>query len=127
MSQTNYGTRFLAFGVPTVTGFVSQSFSINSANQMVLEVFDEQGRRVSSLQDDKTDELGLEFYLQSGYAASVPVPGAVFSYYNGTSAPVSGVYTTKKYEVMSINLAGANKDYFKYSLTAKASEYLTLP
>lgn len=122
--MTNQGLQFFAYGVPTVTGWVSQDFGVKLSNANTLEVFNEVGNRVSSRQDDLTKELNVSFYLRSGFNA--PLPGDVINYYNGTSAPVSGNYTTQKYEVLTCDLAGSNKDYFKYSLTAKASEFLTL-
>jgi len=123
--MTEQGTKFFSYGVPVVTGWVSQDFGIKSANANILEIFDEKGNRITSRQDDLTKELNVNFYLRSGFNA--PVAGDVINYYNGVTAPsASGTYTTQKYEVLSVDLAGSSKDYFKYSLNAKASEFLTL-
>jgi hypothetical protein len=107
-----YGLSSLTFGVPAVTGYVLQTFDVTTTPAVAVEVMDENGVRKVARYDDETEELSIEAYIQG---ATLPLPGAVFT------------YNSKKYEVLSIQVKGANKDYRKVTIKGKTSEGITLP
>lgn len=112
MASQTYGLSALTFGVPAITGYVTQSYDDSNTAANAVEVFNETGNRVVSRYDDQTNAVTIEAYLQG---ATLPVAGAVFTF-NAT-----------KYEVLSVDKKGANKDFTKVSIKAKKSEYITLP
>lgn len=111
MSEQAHGLASVTFGVPTLTGYVVQDFSISKKPALAVEVFDENGRRVYARYDDATDDLSIEAVFNGG---DIPTVGSVLTY-NAT-----------KYEVLSVDLKRANKDVQKVSIKGKKSEYLTL-
>lgn len=106
-----HGISTLTFSVPLITGYVVQSYTLNSNSANIIEILDESGNRKAVKYDDLTSEISVDAYLAG---ATLPVPGAVFTY--------DGV----KYETLSIEKKGENKNAIKVGIKGKKSEYITL-
>lgn len=107
-----YGLSSVTWGVPTLTGYVVQSYDLSKTNQVVAEIFNESGIRKHARYDDLTSEISIEVVFDG---ATLPVPGAVLTY-NGV-----------KYEVLSLDEKASNKDFKKFTIKGKTSAGLTLP
>jgi hypothetical protein len=107
-----HGLSTLTFAVPNITGYVVQSYTLNSNSANVIEVFNESGNRVCVRYDDVTNEISVDAVLAG---ATLPTPGATFTY--------DGI----KYECLSVEKKGENKNSVKVALKGKKSEYITLP
>jgi len=112
MSATTHGLTTLTFGVPTLTGYVIQSYDSSTKAANVVEVMDEQGNRVVSRYDDITTEITIDAKLAG---ASLPAPGSTVT------------YNTIVYEVLSIDKKGVNKDFTTVSIKGKVSAGISLP
>jgi len=112
MANTTYGLQTLTFGVPVVSGYVTQTYDLGYSAANVVEVFNESGNRAVARYDDLTETLGFDAYIAG---ATLPVAGSVFT------------YGATKYEVLSVDKKGVNKDFTKVSIKGKKSEGITLP
>lgn len=107
-----YGLQTLTFGVPALSAYVVQTYDLGSTSANIIEVFDETGNRKVARYDDITDTLGFDAYIAG---ATLPVAGSVFT------------YNSEKWEVLSIDKKGVNKDATKVSIKGKKSANITLP
>lgn len=111
MAANTYGLTSITFGTVGLSGYVVQDSSVASTPQVVAEVFDITGARAHVRYDDVTDELTLNAVLQG---ATLPTPGAVFTY-NGAN-----------YETVSVEKKQANKDFVKVTIKGKKSAGITV-
>ena len=112
MSTPNtYGLTQATYGVTALTGFVVQSSSLSVKPGVAAEIHDETGVRVHSRYDDNQTEISLEMIVNGG---AIPVPGTVLT------------YNLIKYEIQSVDVKGANKDFTKVSVKAKTSPGIVL-
>jgi len=109
MSNT-YGLQTLTYGVPTLTGYVIQTYNKNSTNGNVIEVFDETGNRKAVRYDDDTTEISIDAIFAG---ATLPTVGATFTYDGAT------------YECTGLEEKGENKGAKKITLKGKKSEGIT--
>lgn len=106
MAANVHGLSTLTFGVPTLTGYVIQSYTKSTTSANVVEVFNEIGNRVASNYDDITTEITLDAVIAG---ATLPTVGTTFSYDGVT------------YECVSVEIKGENKGAKKVSLKGKKS------
>lgn len=106
MAAKSQGLSGLTFGVPSITGYVVQTYGINRKAK-IATVEDEQGIDVHRRYYDQSEELSLDAVITS---ALLPHPGDKFTY-DGTD-----------YEVQTIDLKGENKGFKKVSIKALKSE-----
>ena len=111
MAATTYGLSALTFGVPTITGYVTQSLDLTNTAANAVEIHNEVGNRVVSRYDDQTWTGSFEAYING---ATLPVAGGVIT--------VNAI----KYEVVSVDKKAANKEFTKASIKVKVSENISL-
>lgn len=112
MSATTHGLSTVVFGTPSLTGFVIQDYSLSTKANVVAEVFDENGIRVHSRYDDVTKEVTVSAVFAG---ASLPSPGAVFT------------YDSVSYEVVSVDQKRSNKGFQEVTIKGKTSAGVSLP
>lgn len=111
MSAQSHGLSSVTFGVPTLTGYVVQDYSLSKSPNISVEVTDEIGRKVYHRLDDVKQDLSVSAVFNGG---TEPTVGAVLTY-NGV-----------KYIVTNVDLKGSNKDVVRYDVKGVTTEYLTL-
>ena len=110
MAALTHGLSSFTFGVSGLSGYVVQSHGTSTAPQVVAEVFDESGIRKHVRYDDNTTELSFEGILQG---ATLPVAGDALTFGGLT------------WEVLSVELKRANKDFAKVAIKGKRSSAIT--
>lgn len=102
----------VSYGVYSYTGYIVQTYDIVKKNNVVAEIFDENGVRSHVRYDDLTKELSLEMYVNGG---AEPIPGEVLTYHS------------VKYEILEVTVKGSQKDFVRVAVKAKNSEDVALP
>lgn len=107
-----YGLNTIEFsGVPAMTGYVVQTYTLGSTPANIIEVFDEDGNRKAVSYDDITNEISLDCVFAG---ATLPVAGATFT------------YNSDDYECLSVEVKGENKGAKKISIKGKNSAGISL-
>ena len=106
MAAKPQGLTGLTFGVPTVTGYVVQTYGVNHKSK-IATVEDEQGIDVHRRYYDQSQELSFDAVITS---ATLPTPGDKFT------------YDSTDYEVQTVDIKGENKGFKKVSIKALKSE-----
>jgi hypothetical protein len=109
--MNSYGLNTLTFGVPTLTGYVVQSYNLGSKCALVVPVANESGVIVQRRYDDVTTEISVEAVFAG---ATVPTPGQTF------------VYNTIEYEVQTVDTKGSNKEDTTVTIKGIVSQGVTL-
>lgn len=111
MAANTYGLTAVTWGVPVFTGFVVQSSSIATKNNVEAIVVNETGQEVHWRFDDLMNELSLEMLITTGTS---PAPGAEIT------------YNSIKYVVTACDVKSANKAFTVVSVKAKNTANITL-
>ena len=109
--MNSYGLNTLTFGVPTLTGYVVQSYNLGSKCALVVPVANESGVIVQRRYDDVTTEVSVEAVIAG---ATLPTPGGTFTY--------NGII----YEVQGVDVKGQNKEDTTCTVKGIVSQGITL-
>lgn len=111
MPQT-HGINYFTYGVPTMTGFVVESYDTKTKAALVIPIANESGVVITRRYDDITTNITINAVVGSG---SAPTPGNTINY--------NGYY----YEVEDVNLKGNNKQAQMITINGIYSQGIPLP
>ena len=100
-------------GIGAVTDATVQSFSNASSKQNLSTTNDEIGNEIERRSDDLVQEVNITLRIQSDY--TIPAVSDVL------------VYDSVKYDILTVDVAESNGAHVIVTITAKTTEYVTLP